>query len=74
MSNSTIPTTSTIDARREFEERMQQASPPEWVLQMLDHYRKTGAYRAQDLKRLLGDPNERVEFGSQFSLSSHFSR
>jgi len=64
----------TADLRRAFEEQMQQASPPEWVREMIAHYRRTGAYRAQDLRRLLGDPNKAVEVGPQVSLATHFAQ
>jgi hypothetical protein len=43
---------------------------PEWIREMIAHYYRTGTYRPEDLRRLLGDPNKRVEFRSETSLSS----
>lgn len=40
-----------------------QAQPPEWVRRMSAYYRETGAYRPEDLRRLLGDPLKGVEVG-----------
>jgi hypothetical protein len=37
---------------------------------MIDYYRRTGAYRREDLERLLGDPNKRVEVRADVSLAS----
>jgi hypothetical protein len=39
------------------------ASPPAWLLEMIEHYRQTGSYRPRDLRRLLGDPRESVKVG-----------
>jgi hypothetical protein len=49
---------------------LRQAPPPEWVREMIDHYRRTGSYRPEDLERLLGDPNKRVEVRAEVSLTS----
>ena len=59
------------DLQREFQLRSQQIPPAEWVRDMIDHYRRTGTYRPEDLRRLLGDPNRAVEVGPNASLSSH---
>jgi len=40
---------------------------------MVDYYHRTGTYRAEDLRRLLGDPNRSVEVGPIASLSSFFT-
>ncbi len=64
----------TAELRRVFEEQMQQASPPEWIQEMIAHYRRTGTYRAKDLRRLLGDPKKGVEIGPQISLATHFTQ
>jgi hypothetical protein len=34
---------------------------PGWVTEMHEHFQKTGAFRADDLERVLGDPREAVE-------------
>lgn len=33
---------------------------PDWALGMFEHFHQTGAYRAEDIQRVLGDPNEGV--------------
>jgi hypothetical protein len=48
-----------------------QAQPPEWVREMHEHYRRTGTYRPEDLRRLLGDPTKGVEIGPNASLTSY---
>jgi hypothetical protein len=60
----------TDNLQREFQEKAQQVPQAEWVRDMIDHYRRTGAYRAEDLLRLLGDPNQAVEVGPKASLAS----
>jgi hypothetical protein len=40
---------------------------------MIDHYNRTGTYRPEDLRRLLGDPNRAVEVGPNTSLAAFFS-
>jgi hypothetical protein len=60
-----------IPFQRLLQERLQQLPPPEWVRQMIDHYRRTGGYRPKDLRRLLGDPTKGVEVGPDASLASY---
>jgi len=62
-----------LQKQRTFEERLQQMPPAEWVRQMIEHYRRTGTFRSQDLHRLLGDPTEGVEVGPNSSLASHLA-
>lgn len=52
------------------QERLQAAPPPDWVREMIEHYRRTGTYRAKDLRRLLDDPTKGVDVGPEASLSS----
>ncbi len=61
------------DLQREIEARFRQIPPADWVIAMIDHFRRTGSYRPEDLRRLLGDPNRAVEVGPNPSLSSFFS-
>ena len=68
-----MSTTTQDDLQREIQEKLRQIPTAPWVRQMLDHYRRTGAFRPQDLRRLLGDPNRAVEVGPNASLSSFFS-
>jgi len=55
---------------RDLQGRLQSLPPADWVLAMRAHYRRTGAYRASDLRRLLGDPNRAVEVGPKVDLAS----
>jgi hypothetical protein len=68
-----MSTTSQDDFQREFQEKSQQIPQADWVRDMIDHYRRTGTYRAKDLRRLLGDPNRGVEVGPNAGLASFFS-
>jgi len=58
------------DLQREIQTKLQEMPPADWVQQMIDHYRRTGTYRAKDLRRLLGDPNKGVEIGPNTSIAS----
>ncbi len=60
------------DLVRDFQEKAQRLPPAEWVRDMIDHHRRTGSYRPEDLRRLLGDPNKAVEIGPDVSIASHF--
>jgi hypothetical protein len=62
-----------LDKQRIFEERLQQMPPAEWVRRMIEHYRRTGTFRPQDLRRLLGDPTKGVEVGPNSSLASNLA-
>jgi hypothetical protein len=41
-------------------ELLEHPKPPEWLMRMIEHYRKTGAFRPEGLRRLLGDPSKGV--------------
>jgi len=62
------------DLQREIQVRLQQIPPAEWVRKMIDYYQRTGTYRAQDLRQLLGDPTKGVEVGSNVGVSSLLSK
>lgn len=55
---------------QDIQERLRQLPPADWVRDMIEHYRRTGAYRPEDLRRLLGDPNRAVQVGPNADLSS----
>jgi hypothetical protein len=46
----------TASLERAYQERLRRSPLPEWVRRMIEHHRKTGTYRTEDLRRLLGDP------------------
>jgi hypothetical protein len=58
------------ELQRRWEDLLARAQPPEWVRQMIEHYQRTGSFRPEDLRRLLGDPTKGVEVGPNTSLSS----
>lgn len=63
----------TADAPPALRDMLRQLPPPDWVREMIEHHRRTGTYRPEDLERLLGDPNKRVEVRSEVSLTSFLS-
>lgn len=50
----------------------QKVRVPEWVREMKEYYMRTGEFRPEDLKRLLGDPAKGVEMPVAGSISNHF--
>ena len=60
------------ELERDIQAKFQQIPPADWVLDMIDHYHRTGSYRPEDLRRLLGDPNKAVEVGPNTSISAYF--
>ena len=50
------------------QDRLRSMPTPEWLLKMQQRYAETGTYRHEDLRRLLGDQNRRVEVGPNASL------
>jgi hypothetical protein len=61
------------ELQREIQERLRQLPAAKWVQDMVEHYRRTGSFKPQDLRRLLGDPNQAVEVGSNAGLATFFS-
>lgn len=52
-------------------EWMEKAPPATWVREMRDHYRRTGTYRASDIRRVMGDQTEGVKVESDPSRVTH---
>jgi len=48
-------------SQERFQEEFYSIGPADWVTDMINFYNKNGFYRAEDLKRLLGDPTRSVE-------------
>ncbi len=65
--------TSHSEFQRRWQDLLAQAQPAEWVRKMIEHYRRTGTIRPEDLRRLLGDPTKGVEVPSDASLTSLFT-
>lgn len=59
--------------QRNWQDLLSQAQPAGWVRDMIEHYHRTGTFRPQDLRRLLGDPTKGITVGPNMSLSSMFS-
>jgi hypothetical protein len=49
---------------------MLRRDPPKWVQDMVDHYHRTGEYRPEDIRRLLGDPSQGVRLTPDATLES----
>jgi hypothetical protein len=47
---------------------------PEWMREMGAHYRRTGTFRPEDLRRVLGDPTKGVMISSEKTLESFLSQ
>ncbi len=69
-----MSTVTQADLQREIRAKLQELPPAEWVRAMIVHFQRTGAYRPEDLRRLLGDPNRSVEVGPNANLASVNSR
>jgi hypothetical protein len=57
---------------KEFNDRLARLPEPQWVREMKEHYARTGTYRAEDLRRVLGDPTRSVTVPARTSLPNHF--
>ena len=51
----------TSDMTTSLAEELAKLPPSKWVLEMHEHFERTGSYRPEDLFRLLGDPNKHVD-------------
>lgn len=58
----------------EVKERLANLSEADWVRKMKEHYARTGAFRAEDLRRLLGDPTRGVQMRTIGSSVKQFMR
>jgi len=50
---------------REFSDRLRSLPPADWVVEMQQFYEKHGCYKAEHLRRLLGDPVKGVAWSEQ---------
>jgi hypothetical protein len=50
------------------QDRFESMVDPDWVREIREHYLRTGAYRPEDLFRLLGEPNYGLETGGHLDL------
>lgn len=73
MVNLPMPDAVSQESHKAWDEFVGVVQPAAWVRDMVDFYNQTGELRAEDLYRLLGDPIERVDVGSQVCLASHFA-
>lgn len=64
-------TSSTLDElERDIQAKLAELPAADWVRAMRDSYNRTGTFRPEDLRRLLGHPNKSVEVGPEPCLSS----
>jgi hypothetical protein len=47
---------------------------PTWVTEMHEHFQQTGAFRAEDLERVLGNPRESVGVQAATGFGSFLPR
>jgi hypothetical protein len=64
----------TQDETRAIPEKHRESPPPDWVRQMIEHHRRTGTYRSEDVRRLLGDPTQGIGVGPGSSLASQMGQ
>ena len=69
----TMPAPSKPEIDQALRDLLENTPPPSWLVDMLEHYRRTGTFRPEDLKRLLGDPSKGVEIGPDTSPDVVFS-
>ncbi|MFH1732374.1 MAG: hypothetical protein ABIF82_12095 [Planctomycetota bacterium] len=56
----------------EFERLKREVVEPGWIREMREYFARTGTFRSEDLRRLLGDPAKGVETGARNSVAKHF--
>lgn len=59
------------DLEKKFE-ALSKSTPAEWVVRMNEHFSRTGGYRTQDVRRVLGDQSRRVEIGGTTDVAASF--
>jgi hypothetical protein len=65
-----MATKAKTDLEQALQERLESLPAAAWVREMIEHYQRTGTYRAKDLHRLLGDPTKGVEVGPNANLAA----
>ena len=53
---------------RMLQAEMERTPPAAWIVEMVRHYQRTGNYRPEDLRRLLGAPTGGVSVGPKAPL------
>lgn len=59
---------------KSLQEHMESLPVPEKVRRVVDHYNRTGTYRPEELRRVLGSPNQGVSMGSRNDLQQMLNR
>jgi hypothetical protein len=57
-----MPIPTQDDIANSLRELLECNSPPLWLLEMIEHYRRTGMFRPGDLQKIMGDPTKGVRF------------
>ena len=55
-------------------EDLAQQEPADWVRGMIAYHQQTGAYRPEDLRRLLGDPTQSVTISPDCGVIGMFAK
>jgi hypothetical protein len=64
----------TVETQPTIWEQLRSAPVPDWIVKMNEHYRLTGTYRCEDLRRLLGDQRRTVRTGANVDFESFSTR
>jgi hypothetical protein len=64
------------EAKREQVERksLESSGQQDWHKDMVAHYQRTGSFRPEDLRRVLGDPSKGVQIRPDTTMDSFFSQ
>lgn len=49
---------------------LQNSPPPEWLIEMIEYYRRTGSFRPEDVRRLMGDPSKGLRVAPDTSVEA----
>jgi hypothetical protein len=56
------------EIKKSLRDLIENAPPPNWLVEMIEHYQRTGAFRPEDLRRLLGDPSKGVIVSAETTI------
>jgi hypothetical protein len=65
-----MPTPTQDEIARSYRDLVQNTPPATWIVEMIEHYRQTGTYRPEDVRRLLGDPGKGLRLESNASTEA----
>lgn len=59
---------------KSLQEHMESLPVPEKVRRAIEHYNRTGTFRPEELRRVLGPPNQGISMGSRQGLQRMVDR